>query len=129
MKIVVVENLSSDGQYRRGMILLNARLVGERRVAVLRHEAYHARFYEFTVVGRFLEVFRGRRVDVAYRLLLFLLWVVNPFVFLFALIPMFLAGVHEAVACIRYGGRLSLAMSFCGFLVCVVSFVVRLAFC
>jgi hypothetical protein len=30
----VVGNVSFDGEYRRGMILLNARLVGKERVAV-----------------------------------------------------------------------------------------------
>ena len=33
MRIVVVENVSFDGEYRRGMILLNARLAGKERRA------------------------------------------------------------------------------------------------
>ena len=128
MKIVVVENVSFDGEYRRGIIRLNARLTGRERISVLRHEACHARFYEFSRVGRFVGVFCGGGRCVVYGLLLCLLFVVNPFVFLLAMVPYLLMGMHEVVACLRYGGRLSLAIAFCGFLAFVFCFVVRLAF-
>jgi hypothetical protein len=128
VKIVVVENVSFDGEYRRGIIRLNARLTGRKRIAVLRHESFHCRFYQFTRVGRFLELFCGRRMSVVYCLLFCLSWVVNPFMFLFASIPCLLMGVHEVIACLRYGGRLSLVVAFCGFLVFVFCFVVRLGF-
>lgn len=124
----MVENVSFDGEYRRGMILLNARLVGKERVAVLRHEAYHSRFYEFTSLGRFLDVFCGKRVCIGWVFLMGLLFFVSPFVYLFASVPLLLVGMHEAVACIRFGGKSSFVRSVYSILVIVLVFGVRLAF-
>ena len=125
----MVENVSFDGEYRRGMILLNARLAGKERIAVLRHEAYHSRFYEFTSLGRFLDVFCGKRVGIGWSFLMgFLLLFVNPFVYLFASVPLLLVSLHEAVACIRFGGKSSFVWSVLGILVVVLVFGVRLAF-